>query len=154
MPQVDAALGGQALDGLEAAAELGRRGPRRQLGVDADVAGDVDDGEQQVAELVGDLAGVAAGDGLAQLGQLLVDLGQRAGDVGPVEADLGRLARELLGVGERRQRRRHAVEDRRAPLLGPLDVLPVGDDRAGVVGDDVAEHVRVAAHELVVDRRR
>ena len=108
----------------------------------------------EVTELVGDPLGVTRADRLAQLAELLVDLGQRAVDVGPVEADLGRLAHQLLGVGERRQRPGDPVEDRRPALLVALDVLPVGDDRPGIVGLDVAEHVRVPADELVVDARR
>ena len=37
-----------------AATELVGRGPQRDLRLDVEVAGDVDDREQQVAELVGD----------------------------------------------------------------------------------------------------
>ena len=44
----------------------------------------------------------------------------------------------------------HAVEDAGATLLGVLDGVPVGEHSVGVVGDDRAEHVRVAAHQLVV----
>ena len=39
-------------------------------------------------------------------------------------------------------------------LLVLLDLLPVAHDVGGLVGDDVAEHVRVPAHELVVDATR
>ena len=39
-------------------------------------------------------------------------------------------------------------------LLVLLDLLPVGDDRVGRVGLDVAEHVRMAAHELGVHAAR
>ena len=67
--EVDATLARQRLDRLEAAAELGRRGARRQLGVDVGVAGDVDGGHDEVAELVGDAVGVAGRDRLAQLGR-------------------------------------------------------------------------------------
>ena len=61
--EVDATFGGQPLDGLEPPAELGRRRPGGQLGVDAGVTGDVDDGGQHVAELVGDAILDAAVDG-------------------------------------------------------------------------------------------
>ena len=46
------------------------------------------------------------------------------------------------------------VDDRRGALLVLLDLLPVAHDVGGLVGDDVAEHVRVPAHELVVDAAR
>ena len=60
--------------------------------------------------------GVAAGDRLAQLGELLVDLGQRAVDVRPVEADLGRLARRGAG---RRRAPAATGRRRRTPTCGP-----------------------------------
>ena len=47
-------------------------------------------------------------------------------------------------------RRGDAVEQRLALLLATLDVVPVRFHGLGVVGLDIAEHVRVAAHELVV----
>ena len=72
---------------------------RRELGVDVGVPGDVDRGDDEVAELVGDPVAVARGDRLAQLGELLVDLRQRTADVRPVEADLGSLAPR--GAGRR-----------------------------------------------------
>ena len=108
--------------------------------------------DHHVSQLVGDLLLIAHGDRLPQLAQLLVDLGEWPDDVRPVEADLGCLARQVLAVGERRQRARNSVEHRRALLLDPLDVVPVGLHGLGVVGGDVAEDVRVPAHQLVVHR--
>ena len=51
---VDAALGRERFDAGEAGLELRGRAAQRQLGVDAEVPGGVDDGEQQVAEFLGD----------------------------------------------------------------------------------------------------
>ena len=56
-----------------------------------------------------------------------------------------------MRVEQRRQARRDALDERRRALLPELDLLPVPHHDVGVVGDDLAEHVRVAAHELVVD---
>ncbi len=69
----------------------------------------------------------------------------------------GGLAQQLLHVEQRRQPGRDALDERVVALLVLLDLLPVRDDRVGRVGLDLAEHVRMAAHELGVDtaaRRR
>ena len=58
MREVDVARSGERLDGLEAGPELLRRGPQRRLRIDTEMAGDVDDREQQVAELVAHGVGV------------------------------------------------------------------------------------------------
>src|SRR3989442_7912511 len=54
----------------------------------------VHQGEEGVAELVGDPVAGAAGQRLVQLAELLVDLLARAGGVGPVEADRARRSEE------------------------------------------------------------
>jgi hypothetical protein len=46
------------------------------------------------------------------------------------------------------------VEDALALLLLALDVLPAGANRAGRLGDRLAEDVRMPADELLVDRSR
>ena len=149
--EVDAAGRCSRFDRGEPRAELGGGAAQGQLGVGAGVAGGVDDGEQEVAELPGDGVVVTGGERRTHLVELLADLVQRAIDIVPVEADLGRLALQLLGVGQRRLRRGDTVEQRLALLLVALDVVPVGLHRLGIVRLDVAEHVGVAAHELVVD---
>ena len=106
--------------------------------------GHVDAGEQQVTELVLGRLG-------RQLAQLLLDLGERPGRVGPVESDRGSLALDLGRVQQRRQRRRDPVHHALPLLLGFLDLLPVGHDLTSGRRVDIAEHVRVAVDQLVVD---
>ncbi len=71
-------------------------------------------------------------------------------EIGPVEARGDRTPLELARLQERRQRRRHVVEDPLPAFLLRLDLLPPLADAAGGVGLDVAEDVRVAADELGV----
>ena len=83
-----------------------------------------------------------------RLRRLLADLCGRASGVFPVEPDLAGALLELVRVGERRKRFRHALEHRRAAFLVILDRLPVRDDLGRAFNLDVAEHVRVTVHEL------
>ena len=76
--EIDVALAASCLDVFESAAELRDRGAERDLGIDLQVAGDVDDREQQVAQLVGGRIPVAAARGRDDLVGFLGDLGQRA----------------------------------------------------------------------------
>ena len=63
------------LDALETALEAVVGGAQRLLRVDAHMAGQVDAGEQQVADLVDALGGVGVGgEGLGALVELLADL--------------------------------------------------------------------------------
>ena len=66
---------------------------------------------------------------------------------------LRRTALERLRLGERRHRLRYGVEDRRALALFLLELFPVAQDVGGTLDNDVAEDVRVPAHELRADRR-
>ena len=135
------------------------------FGIDVEVAGDVDDREQQVAQLVGGGVGVAAAGSAHQLVGFLRDLRQRTVHVRPVEADLRSLLLHLVGEREGGQRAGDAVEDRRALLrrslfLEALDRLPVAEHLTDAVDlgqvaaqfaqRSIAEHVGVPAHELVV----
>jgi hypothetical protein len=81
----------------EALLEARRGLAKGRFRVDVEVAGIIDDREQQVAELGGALL---VGGGGVDLGQLLVDLGARPGDIGPVEADARGAALQLLGALE------------------------------------------------------
>ena len=89
-----ARLGCELLGELDAVDEAPARRAQRELGVDVDDARDVDDGEEEVAEL-GEHArvGLRLGRGPAGAGELDLDLGEllphlreRPVEVGPVEA--------------------------------------------------------------------
>src|SRR6185295_10705971 len=84
---------GGLLNRAKALLELAIGFAQRGFRLDIEMACEVDDGEQQVAELV-ELA-VVVGLGV-EFGQFLVDLGPRAGDVGPVEPGARRAALELV----------------------------------------------------------
>ena len=92
----------ELFDLFEPPPELVRGDTQRGLGLDVEMTGDVDDREQEIAELVVDSSGVTAADRLAQFCGFLGDLGQRAVDVGPVEADLRGLALHVVRVAQRR----------------------------------------------------
>ena len=71
-----------------------------------------------------------------------------------IQRDRVRLAEQLLHREQRRQTGRDARDDRLRTGLGALDLLPVGDHFVRAGDTDVAEHVRMTAHELVVDAAR
>src|SRR5512138_1570428 len=115
------------LDVAETAFEFGVRAAQRRLRIDPEVAADVDDAEQHVAELVGDLRlPRLIADFLAQLAELLVELVERAADVGPFESDQRRALAELVRASQRRQCQRYIVEHARARALAlqPLLLFP------------------------------
>src|SRR4029078_9650064 len=105
-----AALGQPVLDELEAALELRSRVDERVLGVDAELASEVHDGEQEIAELAVDRGRVAGPRRRADLVDLLADLVERALPARPVEADLRHLRPDLLRPGEGGAGL-HAIED-------------------------------------------
>ena len=123
-------LGEPRLDVAEAADELLVRRPQRGLGIDLQVASDVGDDEQQVAELLLDLAarlfargGAPARVGgerdLLELGELLLELFEHRRERGPVEADLGRFVLQLDGARQCRQRDGHVGQKALSPLSPP-----------------------------------
>src|SRR3954452_1837882 len=152
----------ETLGRLDAPAEPVARRAQRELGVDAQLARDVDGGEQDVADLVeqrvADLGGrgraglgVLAGgdDGLGQLGELGLGARERALDAGEVEPARRRPALHLARVEQRGQVLGDVPEDAAlAAGLGALDLVPVAQDLAGGLGRRVAEDVWVAADEL------
>ena len=103
-------------------------------------------------------SGSASGSGLPgglerllQLAELVLQVGEGAGRVGVLELDRSRAALQLAGVEQRRERLGNVVEDPFPPLVGALDLLPVRAHASGRSRLDLAEHVRVPPHELVVD---
>ena len=79
-----------------------------------------------------------------------VEVGDRAGEIRVLEADGLRALLDLARVQESREPLGDVVEDALAPLLLDLDPLPVRAHAVGGPGLDVAEDVRVPAHELRV----
>ena len=151
-------LGGEPLGELDPVDEPPARRAQGELGVDVDDAGDVDDGEEEVAEL-GEHARVGLGLGRGpagpgeldlELGDLLPHLRERALEIGPVEPDRRCAALHLAGVEQAGKRLGHVVEDAGAPLLLGLDRLPALAHPTGRVRLGLPEDVRVAADELRV----
>ena len=130
-------------------------------GIHAVAAGDVHDGEEEVADLRRHaLLPLAAGReqlGL-ELGDLLVQLDEDVRVALPVEAEVRGARGQAHGLQERRKRPRDAVERRgRTALflaLLALELLPLHADALGVPDRGLAEDVRVARDHLVVDALR
>ena len=127
------------------------------------MAGEVRDGEDEIAELllhpvgVGGPVALPRGDLGLELLKLLPDLLHRAVCVLPVEADACGLLLRALGLQKRGKRGGNAVERRVARLLlvlHLLDLLPVPEHRRGILRVDVAEDMRMAVDELVGNRVR
>ena len=129
----------------------------------AEVAREINHGEQQIADLVGDTRRrrIAVGQFRLDLVDLLAELGEDGPGVVPVEADGRRLLLKLQGAGERRQAARDAVRDSggrvgatalRTPgsLFLRLDLLPDALGGARGPGIGVAEDVGVPPDELGV----
>ena len=115
-----ARLGEARLDVAEAADELLVRGPQRRLRIELQVARDVGDDEQEIAELLLDLRpGGSAVDLGFQLADLLLELGEHRGERRPVEADAGGFVLQLDGARERGKRRRERRQARRRAALRP-----------------------------------
>jgi competence protein ComEC len=113
---------------VEATCELVVGGAERRLRFDPELAGEVGDGEEKIAELLGG-AGRAFGQRGAKLADLLVHLVDHVGGVRPVEADGGHTTADLVRALERGQRPRHAFEHAPggsgARLLAGLDDFPL-----------------------------
>ena len=130
------------------------------LHLDPGLAADVDQDEQQVAQLLGPMGVVL---GLDELADLLAHLVQHAVDRRPVVAEVGGPLLHLLARGQRGQRTADPVEGapgrrgrvgalaaggRGLGTLAGLDLLPLAVHVGGGPGLGVAEHVRVATDDL------
>ena len=100
---------GACLDRAEALLELAIGFAQSSFRFDVEMACEVHDREQQVAELLEHALMLGLG---VELGEFLVDLGARAGRVGPVEADARGAALQLGRAFERRKRQRNAGQAR------------------------------------------
>src|SRR5437016_3362124 len=129
--------------------EAAGRGAKGVLRVDAELAGDIDQAEQQVAELR--LAGLDCAR-LTELLELLADLVQRAVDVRPVEAHVRRAALQRPGPLQRRQGPLDPVERRLPAVFRRLERLPIPTHFLGTADDGRAENVGMAANQLLTDR--
>ena len=141
-----AVLGGELLRPLDGVAEATAGRAQRELGIDLELARDVHRREEQVPGRAERGVAVVAG------GLELVDAGPHrvVGDLGQVEPARGRPALDLAGVQRRGEVLGDLAEDPGlAAGLGALDGVPVAQDGPGVVRGDLAEDVRVAAHELL-----
>ena len=97
------------------------------FGIDVQVPGQIDDGEQQVAEFLFDASGATSADRRLQFVEFFPDLLAHALAVRPVETDAVRPFPEFLRPFEGRQgpgdARKYAVVGICRPFLG-LDALP------------------------------
>ena len=137
----------ERLRNLHAPLKTLRRTAQLELGIDVELARDVDRGEEDIAELV-------ARRLFFQLAQLVLEIRHGAGEVGVLEADRLRALLDLPREEERRKPFGDVVEDPLPALLLDLDPLPVRANPVGRLGLDVAENVRVPAHELRVHAAR
>jgi hypothetical protein len=119
----------------EPAAELLVGGAQRALDLDPGLAADVDQHEQQVAQLLGPIGGVL---GLHQLADLLAHLVQHAVDRRPVVAEVGGSLLHLLARGQRGQGAADPVERalREGPAVGAVGVATRGGRLGALAGLD------------------
>ena len=113
------------LDIAKAADELSVRSLERIIWIDAVLASDVDDAEEEVTQLGFGVFCRARGDGLAKLTKLLVDLRPDILGLLPVEAHSACLVLYAVGLDEGGQRGGDSREDGLIPaLLLLLQFLP------------------------------
>ena len=141
----------------EAAAEFGVCTAQGLFGIDFREAGEVDDGEKDVAHFVFGGVGGASGKGFAVFSDFLFELGEDLFGVVPVEAGARGAGGDLLGFEEGGLGSWDAVEEAFGfvvllLLFGGLDGVPEFQDFVAGAGGFVAEDVGVAADELGVDR--
>jgi hypothetical protein len=159
--------GQRLFDVAEAALELFVGGAQRGFRVGAEMAGQVDDGKQEIADLLPGRARRAGRELGGDFTGLLADFCQHRQGIVPVETNPAGLFLELErtrqgGEGDRNTRKRAraafagAVRSNRAarcPLafLLRLDLIPQCIDRIGIETPDIAEHVGMAPHQLFGD---
>ena len=138
----------------EAAFEFGGGLAQGLFRVQLQVAGQVDESEQHIAEFILDGGPLAAGHGLIQFRQFMVHLAAYRGCFRPVEAYLGGFLLDFSCPLQGRQAGGDAIQGAvMGPALGRplllLDGLPVDLHGGFVGGVRLAEHMGVTAHHLV-----
>ena len=138
----------------EAAFEFGGGLAQGLFRVQPQVAGQVHQGEQHIAEFILNVSSVATGQGLIQFCQFIVYLAAYRWCFRPVEADFGSFLLYLGGPLQGWQARGDAIQGAVVlPALGGafllLDGLPIDLHGLLVGGIRLTEHMGMAAHHLV-----
>lgn len=143
----------------QSAAEFRMGTAERAFGIDVEPAREVDDGEEQIADFVFDLAGLfgcgVIGDGM-YFGDFFGDFVPYALDVGPVEGEFCSFARRFLGDGERGKGFWCGTECVAwgvafGGTFCAFDGFPVTENLAAVCNGDASKDVGVAADEFCGD---
>ncbi len=148
-------FGGGIFHRPESAFELEVGAAQRAIGVDVELARQVGDGEQHVAQFVFHPVGVGRFQFILEFGQFLPDLGQHRFQVRPVESCPCGAFLQLDRAPERRQRGRDPVDVAGHAgffALGGLDALPALGLGVGIDHRTVPEHMGMAPDQLVGDR--
>ena len=93
-------------------------------------------------------------ESLCKLAHLVLEVRERTRNVRVLEVDRRSALLHLARIEQGGERVRNVVEHARASLLLRLDLLPAYAHTPGRLRLGVAEDVRMAAHELLVDRLR
>src|SRR5207302_3442585 len=153
--QVHAAAVGERLNAGIALDPTSIGRTQRLLGIELHPARQVDDREEEVAQLVQPSVAALIAGGLAsgaELLELLVDLLPHPLDRLPVPSHRAGALLDLAAGGQSGERPCDAGERRRLmACIGPfggLDRLPVAEHLLGAVRFHIAKHVGMAAHDL------
>lgn len=137
-----------AFDLLESFDEFVDAPVEQILGIEFFEAGEVDGGEEEIAEFFLELP---AGAGALQFAEFFFDFGEDVVGVFPVEADAGGFALDFVGFEESRQAPGDFGKDRVGLFFLFFDGFPLPEDFARGGGFGFAEDVRMPANEFVGD---
>ena len=154
----------------ESRAEAGIAAAQGHFGVDSQAAGEVDDGEEQIAKFGLDGGFVAALDLGLQLADFFSDFRKQILPVRPVEAGFGGVGADLAGLSKSGQGASDGVKAgfragaaffssalissqlRRTAVDEPWTSASTSSEVSGGAGGFFAKDMRVAADELAVER--
>ena len=142
------------LDRAEATGEFLVGVAEAGFGVEIEFAGEVDQHEQQIPDLVGQAGFVGSLEFGAQFSDFLVEFFEHGGGVRPIEPDAGGAAGEFVGAGEGGEGEGDAGEGAGFGAGGAFGLFlgfPGGGLGGGVAGRGVTEDVGVAADHFVGD---